>query len=165
MDIEKFLSMLTPEQLEEMAKLKREESEQPIKQKRKQNRKPKKNTENKTGKPNKPRKKKLILSGEDHPNIPKNKKFARKYKIELGQRENKFENSPEFYADQHLIEEDKKLWTGRKPSPRSNSRTLFVEATCSRCRSVYEDVPSNECYKDDEGVKFVCEECVRGMTS
>lgn len=143
MNIEDFLKMLTAEQLEELAKLKKQENNtQQVSNKRKQQRKPKK---------------KEIVGGESHPRIPK-KTNSRRQQTQLGKNRNNFVTSSDFNEHQDDIEIDKKMFSG-KVSPRSKERTIYLEATCSMCNCVFEDVPNHQCYKDDNGYTFICESC------
>jgi len=153
MDIQDLLNILTAEQLEQLAALKKQEDQSektkiivpPANKKRNQNRKPKK---------------KLIenITGENHPKIPK-KKNTKRTQLILGERENIFIKSPEkdMFKEDSLI--DQKLFSG-KIVEREKRKISYIDARCSQCENMYEDVPFSECYKDDNGYVFICEECV-----
>ena len=152
MNIEDLLNLLTPEQLEQLADLKRKETQdsdtilEPQKEsKRKQVRKPKK----------KPIEK---ITGENHPKIPK-RKNTRRTQFSLGKRDNLFEKSTEKNLFKEDAEIDKKLFSGRI-TERTQRKLEYIDAKCSQCEVMYEDVPITECYKDDTGFVFICEECV-----
>jgi len=43
----------------------------------------------------------------------------------------------------------------------SSNRIEYVEAKCTRCNRMFEDVPAQESYKDpDLGTVFICEDCL-----
>ena len=141
MDINDFLQLLTPEQLEALAKLKRQDQSAST-PKRKQNR-------NKT------------INQETTATQPKHSKTQkRRYgttsALQLGKRPNLFEHSSDKNACKKDIAIDKKLFGGI--TPRSQSRT--IEATCSRCNTTYDDVHMSECYKDESGYVFICNNCI-----
>jgi hypothetical protein len=159
MNIDDLLAILTPEQLEHLAKLKRMEQNEtqvqpeinntpPVKSKRKQQRKKQKpSTQSQTG----------ALENA----INKKGSPAKRSGLQLGPRPNIFENSPEFHSDLQLIEDDKKLWGNNKPSVRDRKVSL-VDATCTRCKVEYEGISTNACYKDGRQYIFTCDNCMKG---
>jgi hypothetical protein len=180
MSIEQFLESLTPEQLEHLAEIKRQEGKESPK-KRKQNRKklilpddepkPSQSTQKNPrqrakNKPVRVTDTQIKQTG-SHPNIPKAHNYGKNLgPPELGKRPNRFATGD--YAsvqntDKHLIEEDKKHWEGKVPTPRMMSREEYFSATCSRCQNLFENVPGSECYKDDTGYAFICEDCLNNM--
>ena len=155
MNIEKFLDMLTPEQLEALAQLKREENgEKKEVSKRKQTRKPKVVD-------NKPRKKTTERSTLDK-NLKRGKgNAARKTgPLELGERPNKFIGSQDFNAYKENEEIAKILYGDKKPTERTR-QVEMVDAICTQCEEEYENVPVSICYKDGSDFVFVCNECER----
>ena len=35
----------------------------------------------------------------------------------------------------------------------------YVTAVCAKCDYEFDNVPTYQCYKDDEGLRFTCDEC------
>lgn len=164
--IKELLEMFSAEQLEALAALKKQETEEaPAKPKRKQQRKkgtPDIEVVNHPTKRKQRRKK--IQTAEEHSGIPKKGNPAKRTQLEVGKKTNNFIASPEFNSDQDLIKEDQSLWKGKTPTPRMQQSRNFIDATCSRCNTEYENVSSRECYKDpDLGNVFVCESCLESI--
>jgi hypothetical protein len=78
--------------------------------------------------------------------------------MQTGQRPNNFENDAIRFSAKNDIEKDKKLWGNNEPSPRLARAPKEIEATCTRCGSVWL-VDSRYVYRDDSGIVFICDEC------
>lgn len=195
MDLVQLLNLLTPEQLEEIARIKRQETsgKDSIPKAKKQGQKKKQikvveseiieseiveqeqkepaqqdsnlilPTNGIDHKPRKPRKKIRLPGDTQHSKIP-NKNFGRREPTKLGHRPNTFATSATAKEHKDDIEVDKILAKNRIPREvHTKPRTDFIEATCSRCQCLYEDVANSLCYLDEGVPTFICEECVRGM--
>lgn len=159
MNIDDVLALLTPEQLEQLAELKRKEQSETIEDKP-QTHKPKRKQQRRR----KQNKQKKDPYGGDHEGIPKGKgKLAKSSELTLGKRPNLFIQSSEFDSHKKDIEIDKKLLGNNKITARQTSRTVYLTATCSKCKHEFDDVPSQFCYKDDDGYVFVCDSCQNSM--
>jgi len=162
-----FLDTLTPEQLRKLADAKEAESP-PKNPKRKQSRKkliltetPSTPTRKKSG-PQRTKKKRGTL---DKLLDKKGKPAKRLGSTPLGDRPNRFEQWEESKAHTDDIEVDAKLTKDRQPTIRfkPDRQPQFVDAVCSKCDDIFENVSINACYKDGAGFVFVCDDCIGGF--
>ena len=170
MNIEDLLELLTPEQLEELARRKRSESNEPSKKRKQQRHKtepkvssggpvPISKPKPRTGRQQKKSTLDKVLGDKGSP-------ARRLGPPELGKRPNRFADgdlSDVKDTDQHLIKEDKQLWLDRKPTRRTTRPANYFTATCSRCDTIYDEVPASDCYKDEGGYVFICEPCMKNI--
>jgi len=158
MDINDLLNLLSAEQLEELAKLKKqEEFGSKRKQKRRNNeRKPENKNLGVVG----PRRKKGFRNTTNKPNMPKKKKYAITSELILGKRPNEFLKEVDLH--QKDIKVDAPLYEGLSKRSKSKNKNHYVEATCTSCQDVFEYVSPSLCYKDDDGYVFICDDCIRG---
>lgn len=108
---------------------------------------------------NKPVKRNTKLKNKtQHPKIPTGHNIGRRETFETKQRPNHFIKSGEFKKHKKDTTIDKKLAGDNELSER-NRVTKYVAATCSKCKYEFDNVPAYECYNDDDGISFICEEC------
>jgi hypothetical protein len=174
MDINDFLNMLTPEQLEQLAAMKRANTteEPPTKSKRKQKRKKETVQEEPTqeeptqelGKIVRPKRKKGSRKTAGNPNLPKNKAYSRTEPVVLGKRPNLFiEEDTTNLIHQENLKANDILYEGIRPRPKSKKKVVkYVEARCTNCQDIFEDVSPSLCYMDDGENVFICDDCMRG---
>lgn len=92
---------------------------------------------------------------------PWRKKFKRRTKTGSV---NKFETMPEFTESKSDVEIDKKLWHGRKPTPRRGKAHL-IKIPCHDCNTIYEVKP-DQITRDRDGDSFYrCNKCLQKLTS
>lgn len=139
MDINDILNLMTPEQLEELAELKRRKENGRNKQqqgKRKQQRRNKDKDE--------------II---EETKVKPKRKYATKSETTLGKRQNKFLNSKEFNEHLEEIEELPMIHKQKR-------KQQLVSPKCSKCNTVYHKIPINLCYKDESEICFICDNCI-----
>lgn len=77
-----------------------------------------------------------------------------------GNRKNRFLEMAAFNQEKADTKIDKLLRKGREPIVRATRKQALVNGVeCSKCNNLFNDVPAAYCYKDDEGIRFVCQEC------
>lgn len=87
--------------------------------------------------------------------------MARTEPVAIGtNRENRFLTDPARFAEKADAKIDKLLaGANYQPKPRKEAPNL-IEVDCNRCGDTWA-VPPSQVYRDDEGVRFVCEVCTR----
>ena len=133
------------------------------KQKRRQKRKSTQESSNDSGRePTKKRRTKRKPSKsrtkKHNSKIPSGKTVAKRESFTAESRQNKFLNGGDFNKHKKDSNVDKKL-SGDNELTERNRATSYVAAVCSKCEYEFDDVPIYECYQDDDGLRFTCNEC------
>jgi hypothetical protein len=86
------------------------------------------------------------------------------HSIYIGPRENIFDKMMERNAFKEDTKIDKKLWKGRKPSPRGERATI-IEVECDECGNEFQISPNELRQKEDENGRmsniYTCDDCLR----
>lgn len=79
-------------------------------------------------------------------------------KFDIGPRPNKFEQSPVFNAEKHLIDSDKSNWQHIQPTPRERQITIY-EVECSKCGRVCEARENEIFFSGPDEYSYYCARC------